>query len=165
MRLPRPAPCAGAGRAYRVPATLWILLSGLLPADDTRVVSTVAFVERHLRRGPTVFRYRFADGLSGSDAGGFHICTAWLIEALWRIGRQDDAEALFDEMISCCSPCGLLSEMFDPDALMALGNTPQAYSHAGLIRAALVIQNRWDSDTPDERAPASDVAAAGRYDE
>ena len=125
-------------------ASLWVLISGLLPAHDARVVSTVEFVERHLRRGPTVFRYRFADGISGSDAGGFHICAAWLAEALWRIGRRNDAIALFEDMLSCCGPTGLLSEMFDPDAVLALGNTPQAYSHAGLIRTALVLQDRWE---------------------
>ena len=137
-------------------ATLWVLLSGLLPPEDARVVATVAFVERHLRHGPTVFRYHYADGLAGSDAGGFHICTAWLVEALWRTGRRTDAMDLFEELLSCGGPTGLMSEMFDPDTLMALGNTPQAYSHAGLIRAALVLQGRWDLEAPSPaRAGAS----------
>lgn len=129
-------------------AALWVVLAGLLPAEDARVASTVAFVDQHLRGGPTVFRYRFSDGLAGSDAGGFHICAAWLAEAMWRVGRQSEAVTLFEEMLSCCGPTGLLSEMFDPQAQMALGNTPQAYSHAGLIRAALVLQGRWDLAKP-----------------
>jgi GH15 family glucan-1,4-alpha-glucosidase len=125
-------------------AALWVLLSGLVPAVDERAVSTVRFVEHRLRRGPTVFRYRLDDGLAGHDEGGFHICTAWLAESLWRIGRHDDAVALFEDLLACSGPTGLLSEMYDPDAMRALGNTPQAYSHAGVIRTALVLQGRWD---------------------
>jgi len=125
-------------------ATLWIVLSGLLAADDPRATATIELVAATLRHGPTVFRYAFSDGLAGADAGGFHICTAWLVEALWRAGRHDEAAHLFDDLLSCAGPTGLLSETFDPWARVALGNTPQAYSHTGVIRAALVIEGRWD---------------------
>lgn len=134
--------------AYGVPdldaAALWVTLSGMLLPDDPRAVSTVERVAGTLRAGPTVYRYAFGDGLPGADAGGFHICTAWLAEALWRGGRRAEAEHLLDELLSCAGPTGLLSETFDPGARVALGNTPQAYSHAGVIRATLVMTGAWD---------------------
>ena len=53
--------------------------------------------------GPIVYRYRWDDGLPGRE-GGFHICTAWLIEAYLRTGRRADAEELFAQMIDVRRP-------------------------------------------------------------
>ena len=88
-------------------SSLWIGLSGLLPDDDPRFLATVLAVEADLRSGPIVYRYRWDDGLPGRE-GGFHICTAWLIEAYLRTGRRADAEELFEQMLArparpgCC---------------------------------------------------------------
>jgi trehalose 6-phosphate phosphatase len=117
-------------------AVLSIGLSGLLPPDDQRFVSTVAVVERELRKGPTVFRYRYDDGLPGIE-GGFHLCTTWLIEAYTLMGRWQDAQMLFDRYIALVGPTGLLSEEYEPAKQHALGNYPQAYAHIGMINAAL----------------------------
>lgn len=117
-------------------ASLWVGLSGLLPPTDSRFVGTVEVVERTLRKGPTVLRYRYDDGLPGSE-GGFNLCTSWLIEAYAMIGRRADAEKLFDEYCNLAGPTGLISEEYDPVQRRALGNHPQAYSHLGLINAAV----------------------------
>jgi trehalose-phosphatase len=119
-------------------SSLWIGLSGLLPEDDPRFLATVLKVEAELRSGAVVYRYRWDDGLPGTE-GGFHICTAWLIEAYLRTGRRDDAEELFQQMIETAGPTGLLPEQYDPFAERGLGNHPQAYSHLGLIRCALAL--------------------------
>lgn len=119
-------------------AALWVGLSGLLPPDDPRFVATVSAVERGLREGPTVFRYRADDGLPGGE-GGFHLCSGWLVQALLRIGRRAEAEALFDAMVACAGPTGMLSEEYDPGAGLSLGNTPQAYSHIAVIEGALAL--------------------------
>lgn len=119
-------------------AALFVGLSGLLPADDPRFVATVDAVERELRVGPTVFRYRYDDGLPGLE-GGFHICTTWLIEAFIKVGRIDDAWDLFRQMDNLLGPTGLLSEEYDPVAEAHLGNHPQAYSHLGYIRVAQLL--------------------------
>jgi len=119
-------------------ATLWVGLSGLLPPADPRFVDTVDFVASHLRQGPTVFRYRYDDGLPGVE-GGFHLCTTWLIEAWARIGRPDAAAALFDEYLKLAGPLGLFAEQYDPCTRQGLGNFPQAYTHLGLINAALCV--------------------------
>ena len=121
-------------------SSLWIGLSGLLPDDDPRFLATVLKVEADLRSGPVVYRYRWDDGLPGRE-GGFHICTAWLIEAYLRTGRRGDAEELFEQMIDTAGPTGLLPEQYDPLAERGLGNHPQAYSHLGLIRCALLLDD------------------------
>src|SRR4051812_3058496 len=119
-------------------SSLWIGLSGLLSDDDPRFLATVLKIEAELRSGAVVYRYRWDDGLSGTE-GGFHICTAWLIEAYLRTGRRGDAEELFQQMLETAGPTGLLPEQYDPFAERGLGNHPQAYSHLGLIRCAAVL--------------------------
>lgn len=119
-------------------ACLFVGLSGLLEPDDPRFISTVDAIERELRVGPTVFRYRYEDGLPGLE-GGFHICTTWLIEAFIRVGRIDDAWDLFRQLDNLLGPTGLLPEEYDPVAEMHLGNHPQAYSHLGYIRVAQML--------------------------
>jgi GH15 family glucan-1,4-alpha-glucosidase len=117
-------------------AALAVGLSGLLSAEDPRFAGTVEAVERELRLGPTVYRYRSDDGLPGFE-GGFHLCTTWLVEAYLLLGRHDEAWALFDAMVALVGPTGMLSEQYGPRRKRALGNTPQAYSHLGLIENAL----------------------------
>ncbi|MGI9602145.1 MAG: trehalose-phosphatase [Acidimicrobiales bacterium] len=119
-------------------AVLLIGLCGLLPPDDDRYVKTVRAIERELRNGPIVYRYRLDDGLPGEE-GGFLICTAWLIEAYVAVGRYDEARTLFDRYLGLAGATGLLSEQYDPDNERMLGNHPQAYSHIGLINAALAL--------------------------
>jgi GH15 family glucan-1,4-alpha-glucosidase len=130
--------------AYESPvldaSSLWIGLSGLLADDDPRFLATVLAIEAELRSGPVVYRYLGDDGLSGRE-GGFHICTAWLIEAYLRTGRRLEAEELFTQMVGCAGPTGLLPEQFDPEAERGLGNHPQAYSHLGLIHCALLLDS------------------------
>ncbi|WP_419918341.1 trehalose-phosphatase [Candidatus Poriferisocius sp.] len=119
---------------------LWIGLSGLIPPTDSRFVSTLKAVESELRDGHTVYRYRHDDGLPGME-GGFLICTSWLIEAYVLIGQLDDARTLFDRYLDLCGPTGLLPEQYDPRTERLLGNHPQAYSHLGLINAALALSS------------------------
>jgi GH15 family glucan-1,4-alpha-glucosidase len=113
-------------------------LSGLLPTTDPRFVATVKAIERELRKGPIVYRYRLDDGLPG-DEGGFLICTAWLIEAYVMMGQLEDARTLFDRYVDLAGHTGLLSEEYEPSTHLMLGNHPQAYSHLGLINTALAL--------------------------
>jgi len=119
-------------------AALQVGLSGLLPPDDPRFLGTVRAVERGLRRGPTVYRYRSDDGLPGVE-GGFHLCTAWLVESYLLLGRDEEARELFEAFRALAGPTGMLSEEYDPEAGLGLGNLPQAYSHVGLIGTALKL--------------------------
>jgi trehalose-phosphatase len=124
-------------------ASLQVGLSGLLDPADERFGATVTAVEAELRSGCTVYRYRRDDGLPGAE-GGFHLCTAWLIEAYLLTGRRADAEELFSQFIGTVGPTGLLPEEYDPIAERSLGNHPQAYSHLGLIRCAQLLDDTAD---------------------
>ncbi len=128
-------------------ASLWVGLSGLLPGDDRRVIATVDAVQRELSDGKGVMRYRSEDGLPGVE-GTFMLCTAWLVESLALIGRVKEARELFEHYCNAAGPLGLLSEEYDTMHGMALGNYPQAYSHLGLINAALRLEEAENGLTP-----------------
>ncbi|WP_024794298.1 trehalose-phosphatase [Tomitella biformata] len=119
-------------------ATLHIGLAGLIDPVDPRFVATVTATEAVLRTGSTVYRYHHDDGLPGTE-GGFHLCAAWLIEAYLLTGQRSQAETLFNQMVKVAGPTGLLSEEYDPVAERSLGNHPQAYSHLGLLRCAVLL--------------------------
>lgn len=119
-------------------AVLALVLGRMVDPADPRFIATLEEIERTLRVGPTVYRYRYDDGLPGEE-GGFHICTAWLVQALAMVGRQEAAEELLNEWLTLMGPTGLLSEEYEPNDRMSLGNFPQAYSHLGLIDAALAV--------------------------
>ncbi len=122
-------------------ALLWILLSGFHPPDHPRSVGVVKYITANLLRNSGVFRYALDDGLVGEE-GSFHICLSWLIQALALQGAGQEALKLFDRLLACAAPLGLLSEQWDPIGGRALGNYPQAYSHTGLIDAALLLSGR-----------------------
>jgi len=128
--------------AYDVPeldaAALQIGLCGLIPPTDVRFIRTVENVERFLRMGSAVYRYRFDDGIPGQE-GGFLICLGWLIESLALIGDTHKATELFEKLVACAGPTGLLAEQVDPHTGHGLGNVPQAYSHLALINAAVAL--------------------------
>ncbi|WP_020496215.1 trehalose-phosphatase [Sciscionella marina] len=119
-------------------ATLFVGLTGLIDPKDERFASTVTATEAELRSGSTVYRYRRDDGLPG-DEGGFHLCAAWMVESYLLTGRHTEAEELFEQIVDCAGPTGLLPEEYDPIAERSLGNHPQAYSHIGLIRCTQLL--------------------------
>ena len=128
-------------------ATLMIPIVGFLPPRDPRVIATTNAIARELtdERG-FVFRYRqFDDGVGGEE-GTFIMCSYWLAENLAMQGRTGAAHALFRRLLDHASPTGLLSEMIDSSSGTLLGNFPQAFSHLGLIRTALVLAQYGDSD-------------------
>jgi GH15 family glucan-1,4-alpha-glucosidase len=113
---------------------------GFLPWNDPRVVGTVTAVQRALFRDGFLLRYDTradggVDGLPG-DEGSFIACMFWLVDALHGIGRFRQAQDLFDGLLGLRNDLGLLSEEYDANARRLIGNTPQAYSHVGLINAA-----------------------------
>lgn len=78
------------------------------------------------------------DGLPG-DEGVFLACSFWLADALTLVGRPAEARELFERLLALRNDVGLLSEQWDPATGNHLGNTPQAFSHVGLINTALAL--------------------------
>lgn len=115
-------------------------LVSFLDAQDPRIIGTVDAVQRQLARRELVFRYLSDDALPG-DEGAFVICSFWLVEALARIGRTDEAHELFQLLLDRRNDLGLLAEEIDAKSGEQLGNFPQAFSHIGLINAALTLSN------------------------
>jgi GH15 family glucan-1,4-alpha-glucosidase len=85
-----------------------------------------------------VSRYSTADtddGLPG-DEGQFLACSFWLVNALARNGRADEARALFERLVGLSNDLGLLAEEYDVARGRQVGNFPQAFSHLTLVLAA-----------------------------
>lgn len=122
-------------------ALLLIGQVGFLPWDDPRVIGTVDAVQRELSQDGLLLRYHThaddrVDGLPGEEAT-FLVCSFWLVDALHGIGRRDEAVELFERLLSLRNDLGLLSEEYDVQTGRHLGNTPQAFSHLGLVNSAL----------------------------
>jgi GH15 family glucan-1,4-alpha-glucosidase len=101
-------------------------------------VGTVTAVQRELDQDGFLLRYRTDGGVDGlpGDEGAFLACSFWLADALAGIGRRAEAEALFTRLLGLRNDLGLLSEEYDVAADRHLGNTPQAFSHVGLVNTA-----------------------------
>src|SRR5262245_20076396 len=116
---------------------------GFLPADDPRMVSTVRAIEKKLMRRGFVQRYAPELGLDGlpGDESPFLACSFWLADNFALQGRLDEAEELFQRLLSIKNHLGLLAEEYDPIAKRHIGNFPQAFSHLALITTAYLIEN------------------------
>jgi len=113
-----------------------------LPSDDPRYLATLDAVEAELRRGPYLFRYALPDDF-GEPETAFNFCTFWFIEALHLAGRDEEARALFGEMLSRRTAAGLLSEDIGLQDGRLWGNYPQTYSLVGVINCAGLLSRPW----------------------
>jgi GH15 family glucan-1,4-alpha-glucosidase len=116
---------------------------GFLAADDPRFASTVAAIERELRRGDYIFRYVEADDF-GMPENAFIVCSYWYIYALTALGHSDEARRLFENLLSRHNRHGLIAEHLDIRTGEQWGNFVQTYSMVGLINAAIRLSKRWD---------------------
>jgi alpha,alpha-trehalase len=130
------------GHADLDAAVLSMPAVGFLPGDDPRLVSTVdAIADRLLDPRGLVRRYESGvDGLDGAE-GSFVMCTFWLAQALALTGRPERAREAFALAAACANDLGLMSEEIDTATGAMLGNFPQAFSHIGLINAAVAIRD------------------------
>jgi GH15 family glucan-1,4-alpha-glucosidase len=116
---------------------------GLLPPQDPRYIATVAAIERRLKDGDWLYRYRHADDF-GRPATAFTVCGFWYVDALAAIGRRDEAREQFTRMLQSRTKLGLLSEDVDPRSGELWGNFPQTYSMVGIINSAVRLSRAWD---------------------
>jgi len=135
-------------------SNLMLPLVFFLSAKDPRMLSTLDATNRSPKNGglvsnSLVYRYdveKSPDGLKGEE-GTFNLCTFWLVEALTRAGRVDEARLMFEQMLGYSNHLGLYAEEIGPSG-EALGNFPQAFTHLTLISAAFNLDRALGAEGP-----------------
>ncbi len=144
---------------------------GFVEATDPAFLGTVKAIEQELLVDGFVLRYRTensGDGLPPGE-GAFLACSFWLADAYAMIGRDEDARAMFERLLSVRNDLGLLAEEYDAGIGELVGNFPQAFSHVGLINTAFNLtravkpseQRSEANPEPNEEAKTA-LAAAGK---
>ncbi len=113
---------------------------GFISAKDQRYIDTVDAIQKDLEFDGLMFRYRNKDDF-GRPKTAFTICSFWLTNSLYKIGRKKEAVERFHTLLKYSNHLGLYSEDLDFETKRMLGNFPQAYSHLALIETALTISN------------------------
>lgn len=118
---------------------------GFEEAQSPRMMSTYRRIRQELGAGDSLlFRYR-----SQPPEGAFGICGFWAVEYLaLGGGTLKDAYDLFDQLLKYGNDLGLFAEEIDPGTGDALGNFPQAFTHIGLISAALTLEEKERGEAP-----------------
>jgi len=112
---------------------------GFESADSPRMRATYNAIRKQLRAGDhLLYRYK-----NGPKEGAFGLCSFWEVDFLaLGAGSLQPALNLFDDLLKYRNDLGLFAEEIDPQSGDALGNFPQAFTHVGLISAALSIAER-----------------------
>jgi len=116
---------------------------GFISPTDPRFVATVERIDEELREGDHVYRYKTEDDF-GKPKTAFTACTFWHIDALARMGRKEEARAMFEAVLGKRTRLGLLSEDIDTETGELWGNFPQTYSMVGIINAAARLSRTWE---------------------
>ena len=114
---------------------------GFIEANDERYIKTVDSVYRSLFNNGLMYRYNSEDDF-GKPTSAFTICTFWMVRALYMVGRHEEAQKIFNNLLSYSNHLGLFSEDLDFETKRQLGNFPQAYSHLALINTAMLFADK-----------------------
>lgn len=120
-------------------------LMGFIAPRDPMWLSTLAAMDTELVSDSLVYRYNPSaspDGLRGSE-GTFTLCSFWYVDALARSGYLDEAQLIFEKMLTYANHLGLYAEEIGLTGEQ-LGNFPQAFSHLALINAAVNLDYQLD---------------------
>jgi GH15 family glucan-1,4-alpha-glucosidase len=107
--------------------------------DSERMMSTYSCIMEKLSPADhLIYRYQ-----RDPKEGAFGICGFWAVEHLAMGGGSlKKADQAFQRLLQYRNDLGLYSEETDPGSGDSLGNFPQAFTHIGLISAALSLQER-----------------------
>jgi GH15 family glucan-1,4-alpha-glucosidase len=127
---------------YADASLLLLPRAGFIAPDHPLMIATWDHLRAELERDGMFQRYPLGlDRLEGSE-GCFVVCSFWAAGYLAQAGRLDEAARYFEAALGRANDLGLMSEEVDPASNALLGNIPQAFSHAGLINAALALEGR-----------------------
>jgi GH15 family glucan-1,4-alpha-glucosidase len=114
---------------------------GFLPAEDGRVIGTIAAIERHLMADGLVMRYSTATDIDALPAGegAFLPCSFWLADSYILTGRRKEGRALFERLLALRNDVGLFAEEYDVRTKHQVGNFPQALTHMALVNTARLL--------------------------
>jgi len=112
---------------------------GFEKADSPRMQATYRAIRKCLAAGDhLLYRYR-----ANPEEGAFAICSFWEAEYLaLGGGNSDECRQLMKILFNYRNDLGLYGEEIDVNTGAALGNFPQAFTHIGLIGAALSLDQR-----------------------
>jgi len=113
-------------------SVLLLPLMGFLPANDKRMLATIHTIDERLGEGGLVRRW-------AEEPNAFLLCSFWLIQCLALAGERERAMEYFETVTAHANDLGLMAEMVELSTGDLLGNTPQAFSHIGLINAAWAL--------------------------
>ncbi len=113
---------------------------GFIEATNQRYIDTVLGIQKELEYNGLMYRYKNKDDF-GTPKSAFTICSFWLTNSLYKIGRRKEAIEKFHQLMGFSNHLGLFSEDLDFETKRMLGNFPQAYSHLALIETAITISN------------------------
>jgi GH15 family glucan-1,4-alpha-glucosidase len=126
-------------------SALLIPVTGFLPADHPRVISTVQRVEEALMIDGFVYRFQpgktpgYGDVPVGEFEGAFLPCTFWLATTYAMQGRVQAAADILAQAEQLAGPLGLFAEEVDPRTGSFLGNTPLLFSQMEYVRAIVAL--------------------------
>lgn len=133
-----------AGSSYLDASTLQLIMMNYLDPASDRAKDHLIALENELKTPNGLFyRYLHADDF-GKPKTTFLICAFWYVEALACVGRLDDAQKEFANLLQYGNHLNLFSEDVDEESGSMWGNFPQAYSHVGLMNAAYRIAMKLD---------------------
>jgi GH15 family glucan-1,4-alpha-glucosidase len=144
--------CGWAGEDSLDAGVLRAVRMGYLERE--RLSRTVDTIRGRLAAAPGLV-YRTSEHVG--EEGAFVACSFWVVEALARLGRVDEARETMEQILPYANDLGLFSEEIDPESGELLGNFPQGLSHLARIYAAGASQ-----DAAGRGAGTSATAGAGR---
>ncbi|MEM0143459.1 MAG: glycoside hydrolase family 15 protein [Candidatus Parvarchaeum sp.] len=112
-------------------------LYGFMDVNDPLFVNTLKIIEKTLVVKGFVYRYNF-DSL-GKASHSFVLCSAWLASIYAKLGRNNDAIRILENIKSITGPNNLIGEDIDVHNKTFTGNFPQGFVHASFIQALLDI--------------------------
>ncbi|MVZ67651.1 glycoside hydrolase family 15 protein [Sphingobacterium sp. DK4209] len=133
-------------------STLQLILMGYLDPASERARQHLSQLESELKgRQGLFYRYLHKDDF-GKPKSTFLVCAFWYVEALACVGRLEEAQEVFQQLMSFGNHLMLFSEDVNEEDGSQWGNFPQAYSHVGLMNAAYRIAIKLDQPTFFENA-------------